>query len=73
MVSASRGSLELVFARPQFEINGYRATFDLRTTDASTDPIDLRLFLCLQGEPLSETWIYQWVPPSLAEQRSWVE
>ncbi len=73
MVSASRGSVELVSARPQFEINGYRATFDLRTTDASTEPIDLRLFLCLQGEPLSETWIYQWVPPSLSEQRSWVE
>ncbi len=69
VVSASRGKVEIVSARPQNEINGYRAMFDLRTTDDKLDPIDLRLFLRLNGEPLSETWLYQWVPPSLTEQK----
>ena len=72
VVSCSRGTIELVSARPLFEINGYRAMFDLRPTDALTEPIDLRLFLRLQGEALSETWIYQWVPPPAAEQRRWL-
>jgi len=41
--------------------------FDLKPTDSSTEPIDLRLFLQLDGQPLTETWIYQWTPPPLAE------
>ena len=39
-------------------LRGYRAMFDLRPNDASLEPIDLRLYLRLDGQPLSETWIY---------------
>jgi glucans biosynthesis protein len=67
MITASRGEIEITSARPQKEIQGYRAMFDLKPTDSSTEPIDLRLFLQLDGQPLTETWIYQWTPPPLAE------
>jgi glucans biosynthesis protein len=69
VVTSSRGQVEIVSARPQFEIDGFRAMFDLRTTDELTDPVDLRVFLRFQGEPLSETWLYQWVPPTAAERQ----
>jgi glucans biosynthesis protein len=32
-----------------------------------SEPIDLRLYLRVDGRPLTETWIYQWTPPSLKE------
>jgi glucans biosynthesis protein len=54
VISASRGRIEITSARPQFEINGYRAMFDLRPTDDSTEPIDLRLYLRLHGKPLTD-------------------
>jgi glucans biosynthesis protein len=63
VITASRGRIEITSARPQKEIKGYRAMFDLRPTDASTEPIDLRLYLRLDGQPLTETWSYQWTPP----------
>ena len=69
MVSASRGQIELVSARPLPQIRGWRAMFDLRPTDDSTDPINLRLFLSLQDQPLSETWLYQYSPPPLAQRQ----
>jgi glucans biosynthesis protein len=68
MISASRGQIEITSARPLRSINGWRAMFDLRPTDESTEPINLRLFLALNGEPLTETWIYQYNPPP-ADQR----
>jgi glucans biosynthesis protein len=67
IITASRGEIEITSARPQKEIKGYRAMFDLKPTDSSTEPIDLRLFLQLDGEPLTETWVYQWTPPPPAE------
>lgn len=67
MITATRGQIELVSARPLQEIRGWRAMFDLRPTDPSTEPINLRLFLSLQGQPLSETWIYQYTPPPPAQ------
>ena len=63
VVTASRGLVEITSARPQREIKGYRAMFDVRPMDASTEPIDLRLYLRLNGEALTETWSYQWAPP----------
>ena len=41
--------------------------FDLRPTDDSTEPINLRLYLALEDQPLSETWLYQYNPPPPAE------
>ena len=43
--------------------------FDLRPPDDSTEPIDLRVFLALHGQPLTETWIYQYTPPPPPDQR----
>ncbi|MEX2474525.1 glucan biosynthesis protein [Marinobacter sp.] len=66
VVSASRGSLELVSARPLHAINGYRALFDL-VPDDTTDPVELRLFLRLGDQALTETWLYQYSPPPPAD------
>jgi periplasmic glucans biosynthesis protein len=63
VVTASRGLIEITSARPQKEIKGYRAMFDIRPMDMSTEPIDLRLYLRLNGQALTETWSYQWTPP----------
>jgi glucans biosynthesis protein len=72
VVSASRGAIGIVSAEPQAEITGYRAKFDLRPTDDSLEPINLRLTLRLGTQVLTESWIYQWTPPSAAERRRWM-
>src|SRR5215470_10793646 len=72
VVTASRGAIELAVARPQAEIHGYRAQFDLRPIDDSLEPIDLRLYLRLGQEALTETWIYQWIAPPPAERKRWL-
>jgi glucans biosynthesis protein len=69
VITASRGDVEIVSARPLAAVKGYRAMFDLKPTDTRTDPIDLRLFLRSRGRALTETWLYQWNPPA-PEQRS---
>jgi glucans biosynthesis protein len=69
MISASRGTIEIASARPQAEIAGFRAMFDIKPTDDSIEPIDLRLYLSLHGQPLTETWIYQWMPPPGGERK----
>ncbi len=62
VITASRGKVEITSARPLHAINGYRAMFDL-VPDDSTDPIDLRMYLKLGDQPLTETWVYQYTPP----------
>jgi glucans biosynthesis protein len=62
-VSGSRGRIEIPSARPLKSINGWRAMFDLVPTDDSPEPINLRLYLALDGQPLTETWLYQYTPP----------
>jgi periplasmic glucans biosynthesis protein len=63
VITASRGEIEITSARPLTEINGYRAMFDLKPTDESVTPINLRLYLRAGKRALSETWMYQWTPP----------
>ncbi len=63
IVSASRGQIEIISARPLRPIQGWRAMFDLRPVDDSIEPINLRLFLALGDQPLTETWSYQYTPP----------
>lgn len=70
VITASRGKIEITSARPQKAIKGYRAMFDLRPTDSSREPIDLRLYLRMNGRPLTETWLYQWTPPPTATHRA---
>jgi len=72
VITASRGNIEIASARPQPQIAGYRAMFDLRPTDTLLEPINLRLYLSIDGQPLTETWIYQWTPPSKAERKHWI-
>ncbi len=66
VITASRGKIEITSARPLESINGWRAMFDLRP-DESTAPITIRLFLRSGKEAISETWLYQWVPPAVAD------
>jgi len=67
MISVSRGKVEISSARPLDAIHGYRAMFDLKPTDDSVEPIDVRVYLAADGQPLSETWLYQWTPPAPAK------
>jgi glucans biosynthesis protein len=69
VISASRGRIELTSARPLHPLNGWRAMFDLAPTDASTEPIDLKLYLALDGQPLTENWFYQYTPPPPYQRR----
>jgi glucans biosynthesis protein len=69
VVTTSRGQTEHVTAHFVEEWGGYRALFDIKPTDDSVEPIDLRLFLRVEGRPLTETWIYQWTPPSPKERK----
>ncbi|MAA66242.1 MAG: glucan biosynthesis protein D [Alteromonadaceae bacterium] len=62
VIVASRGKVEITSARPLASINGYRAMFDLVPDDTET-PIDLRVYLKLGDQPLTETWLYQYTPP----------
>ena len=67
VITASAGArIETTSARPLHAVRGYRALFDVVPT-ASTEPIELRLYLSCEGQSLTETWLYQWVPPPLAE------
>jgi glucans biosynthesis protein len=68
VITASRGQTEHVTAHYLEEFHGYRALFDVKPDD-SIEPIDLRLFLRVDGRPLTETWIYQWTPPSAKERK----
>jgi glucans biosynthesis protein len=63
VITASRGQVEITAARPLDAVRGYRATFDLKPTDDSLAPVNLRLYLRADGQPLTETWLYQWIPP----------
>lgn len=68
VITTSRGKVEITSARPLHAIDGYRAMFDL-VPDASTEPIDLRLYLRSGKQTLTETWIYQYTPPPVAERK----
>lgn len=67
VITASRGKIELTSARPLESVRGFRASFDVKPTDDSIEPVDLRLYLRMEGRPLTETWIYQWIPPAPAD------
>src|SRR5262249_21982670 len=62
VISASRGQIDIPSARPLEAVRGYRVMFDLKPTDDSPAPVNLRLYLRANNQPLSETWLYQWTP-----------
>jgi periplasmic glucans biosynthesis protein len=69
VITASRGEVEITSARPLAAIDGWRAMFDIKPTDESVEPIDLRLYLRAGDQALSETWLYQWTPPAVADRK----
>ena len=69
VITTSRGQTEHVTAHYVEEFHGYRALFDVRP-DEGMDPIDMRLYLRINGRALTETWIYLWTPPSAKERKA---
>ena len=69
VISASRGRVEITSARPLHPVNGWRAMFDVVPPDDSVEPINLRLYLSVDGQALSETWLYQYTPPPPDQRR----
>ncbi len=67
VIETSAGRVEITSARPLDAIDGYRAMFDVVPPDDGTEPINLRLYLKAEDQPLTETWIYQWTPPPAEE------
>ncbi|RMX08840.1 glucan biosynthesis protein D [Corticibacter populi] len=57
VVSASSGRVIRAFAEPVPGGNVWRATFDLAV--APDQIAELRMYLALDGKPLTETWLYQ--------------
>ncbi len=71
VITTSHGQTEHVTAhyRRGVQAATARCSTSGRPTTAST-PIDLRLYLRIEGRPLTETWIYQWTPPSVEGSQS---
>jgi periplasmic glucans biosynthesis protein len=70
MITTTRGTTtEHVTTHYVEEFKGYRVLFDVRPADDSNDAIDLRMYLRIDGRPLSETWIYQWTPPPAKDRK----
>jgi glucans biosynthesis protein len=70
VITTSRGQTEHVTAHYVEEFNGYRALFDVKPTDDSVRTHRSAVVSCAwTAEPLTETWIYQWTPPSPKERK----
>ncbi|MGN8199307.1 glucan biosynthesis protein [Salinisphaera sp. RV14] len=63
-VSASNGKISYTSTHVMKPINGYRAVFDWMPTSDATTPVTLRAYLVNGSQTLTETWLYQWVPPA---------
>jgi glucans biosynthesis protein len=72
VIAASRGRVQITSARPLLPVKGWRAMFDL-VPDDSEQPIDLRLYLSLDGQALTETWMYQYTPPPPAQRQQYLD
>ncbi|MBT9386287.1 glucan biosynthesis protein [Pseudooceanicola sp. CBS1P-1] len=57
MVTASNGTVSRTFAEPVPNGNIWRANFDLALEEGQLT--DLRMYMALDGKPLTETWLYQ--------------
>ncbi len=60
VITASRGEISRVFTEPVPGRGKWRAVFDLAVE--GEEPVELRMYLALGREPLSETWLYQYRP-----------
>jgi glucans biosynthesis protein len=70
VITTSRGRIEIPSARRIVSRPGeWRAAFDLALTGDIVDPVNLRLYLSLDGQALTETWLYQYTPPPAAQRK----
>ncbi|MDP1909449.1 MAG: glucan biosynthesis protein [Hyphomicrobium sp.] len=60
IISHSRGRVDNAYVVKVVGTDRWRALFDLTTEGEG--PVDLRCYLRLGDETLSETWMYQWLP-----------
>ncbi|VTU26216.1 glucan biosynthesis protein [Variovorax sp. PBL-E5] len=62
VLTASRGKFSYIFSEavPDGMAGHWRAQFDFAAE--GNDPVDMRLFLKLGDQPLTETWLYQYQP-----------
>jgi glucans biosynthesis protein len=68
VISVSRGKVDVASAWLQESTRSCRVLFDI-VPPADTESIDLRLYVSYDGQPLTETWLYQWTPPPMSERR----
>ena len=59
-VTTSAGTVSRAFCEPVPNGNVWRASFDLEIMPG--DLADLRMYMSLDGKPLTETWLYQFSP-----------
>jgi periplasmic glucans biosynthesis protein len=70
VITASRGRIELASARRIVpRPSEWRVMFDLALPSEVVDPVNLRLFLSLEGQALTETWLYQYTPPPATQRK----
>jgi glucans biosynthesis protein len=62
VVTASHGTIQNAFMEPIPGTRRWRAIFDL--IPARVDPVELRMYIQGNGEALTETWLYQFRPPT---------
>jgi periplasmic glucans biosynthesis protein len=60
VVSASRGGIDNAYALQIVDTKNWRGFFDLYAE--GPEPVELRCFLKLGERPLTETWLYQYIP-----------
>lgn len=63
-VSASNGEISYTKVHAMKPIKGFRAVFDWKPGKDDQTPVTLRAYLHKDDKPLTETWLYQWVPPA---------
>ena len=64
VVTASRGEIDNVAAFNVVSRPRFRAQFDLHAE--GSEPVNLRLYLRRDGKALTETWLFQYLPPPSA-------
>ena len=69
VITVSGAELENVSTRPLEVIQGFRTTFDVKPTRNDGQPVDMRMYLRVGNQPLTETWLYQWTPPPTEQRR----
>jgi len=62
VVSTSRGTIGRAYIEPTPNTRRWRALFDLKPE--GKEPVELRLYIQGNGEALTETWLYQFRPPT---------